>query len=92
MSYALDFSDDALDGIEYHKKSGNLVVLKKLNILLNELTEHPRTGTGKPEVLKHDLSGSWSRKITNKHRLVYKINDEKLIVNILLTSGHYSDK
>ena len=34
MSYALDFSDDALDGIEYHKKSGNLIVLKKLNTLL----------------------------------------------------------
>ena len=44
--------------------------------LLDELREHPRTGTGKPEPLSGDRSGQWSRRITQKHRMVYSIEDE----------------
>jgi len=68
------------------------MALKKLDILLNELREHPKTGTGKPEMLRNRLSGLWSRRITDKHRLIYEINDEMVNVIILNTYGHYSDK
>lgn len=57
MSFHLDFSDQAKSEIDDHKKAGNKAVLKKLLNLLNELSEHPFEGTGKPEALKHNLSG-----------------------------------
>jgi len=87
MSYFLDFSKKAHNDIEFHKKTGNLPVLKKLDILLNELTEHPFTGTGKPEVLKHNLNGFWSRRINKEHRLVYKVINDS--VQIFSAKGHY---
>ena len=63
MSFHLDFSQQAINDIDYHKKSGNKTILNKISVLLNELTEHPFEGTGKPELLKHNLSGCWSRRI-----------------------------
>jgi toxin YoeB len=65
MAFHLDFTDQAKRDIEWHKKSGNKAVLNKLFILLNELMENPFEGTGKPEPLKHQLSGCWSRIILN---------------------------
>lgn len=76
MSFTLEFSETALDDIEKHKKSGDKTVLKKIEKLLNELMEHPTTGTGQPEMLKHDLTGLYSRRINKKHRLIYSINVE----------------
>lgn len=87
MSYEIDFTDKALQDIEFHKKSGNTNVLKKLNKLLNELREHPTTGTGKPELLKHELTGKWSRRINKEDRLVYSITDS--VVYIHSAKGHY---
>ena len=52
MSYTLAFSKTALEDIEKHKKTGDKAVLKKIENLLNELMEHPKTGTGQPEMLK----------------------------------------
>ena len=92
MSYILKFTSDALKDIDYLKKSGNLLILKKLSVLLEELLEHPRTGTGQPEELKYNFSGYWSRRITGKHRLVYRIEEELVSVEIVYASGHYRDK
>ena len=64
---------------------------KKLIKLLNELAEHPRTGTGRPEQLKGDRSGQWSRRITEKHRLVYEIHDTEVVVLVLTSYGHYDE-
>jgi toxin YoeB len=58
-----------------------------LYILFNELTDHPFTGTGKPEPLRYDLSGLWSRRINREHRLVYEVEDN--IVVVLSAKGHY---
>jgi toxin YoeB len=84
------------DNVEYdilrHRMSGARSVLKKINDLLTELEEHPRTGTGKPDYKKYDLRGLWSRRITDTHRLVYDIDDEKMIVVIVSAWGHYNDK
>lgn len=87
MSYELDFSDQAKSDIDFHKKSGNKAVLKKIFVLLNELTEHPFEGTGKPESLKHNLTGLWSRRINLEHRLVYEVVQETVL--IYAAKGHY---
>ena len=92
MSYTLKLTADAIQDIERLKKSGDKATLKKLALLFEELTEHPRTGTGQPEELKHNFSGCWSRRINTKHRLVYRIEEEKITVIILYASGHYMDK
>ena len=90
MEYHLDFTDKANDDIATYKKAGNRVVLNKLLTLLSELTEHPFSGTGKPEPLKHNLSGMWSRRINKEHRLIYEV--EENTVFILSAKGHYYAK
>ena len=92
MSYILEFSLTALEDIERHKKTGDKPVLKKLEKLLNELMEHPTTGTGQPEKLKHDLAGLYSRRINKKHRLVYSIKKQVVTVYVLSAWSHYGDK
>jgi len=92
MSYILEFSKNALEDIEKHKKSGDKPTLRKIEKLLNELLEHPITGTGQPEMLKHDLVGLYSRRINKKHRLVYSINEQIVTVYVLSVWSHYGDK
>ena len=87
MSYFLDFTDKAKQDIDALQKAGNKVVLNKLFTLLVENSEHPFTGTGRPELLKHSLSGCWSRRINREHRLVYNVDEG--IINILSVRGHY---
>ena len=65
---------------------------RKLKRLEAELKEHPRTGTGHPEQLKGDRSNQWSRRITEKHRLVYEIHDTEVVVLVLTAYGHYDDR
>lgn len=89
--YKLEYTDDAREDIELLKKSGDKGVLKKLAKLLTELTEHPTTGTGQIEQLKGNLSGKWSRRINDKHRLVYKVMEETVTVIIVNAYGHYND-
>jgi len=54
--------------------------------------EHPITGTGQPEMLKHDLAGLYSRRINKKHRLVYSIKEQIVLVYVLSAWSHYGDK
>ena len=86
-SYILRFSEQAKEDIRNHKKSGNKAVVNKITLLLEELTEHPFVGTGKPEQLKYELAGLWSRRINQEHRLVYQVFDD--VVVILSAKGHY---
>ena len=72
-------------------KHGESKAFLKLEKLLQELMEHPRTGTGHPEQLK-GRPNQWSRHITKKHRIVYEIIDDKVIVLVLTAYGHYNDK
>ena len=64
--------------------------LERVNALIKETMRHPFTGIGKPEPLKSNLSGWWSRRITREHRLVYKVENKMLI--ILQCRFHYDDK
>jgi toxin YoeB len=65
---------------------------KKLEKLIQEMHVHPYTGTGHPKPLGKNKSGLWSRRITDKHRLIYEVNDDIITVFILSTYGHYGDK
>ena len=68
------------------------MAFKKLSKLVKELEENPKIGTGKPKPLGGDRAGQWSRRITDKHRLVYEIKDEEVLVLVLSSWGHYDDK
>jgi len=89
MIFEIVFTSEALEDIEKLKKTGNKALLKKLYSLVQELKQHPETGTGKPEKLKHYQENAWSRKIDRKHRLVYLIDGSKIVVTVLGTYGHY---
>ncbi|MBT4921529.1 MAG: Txe/YoeB family addiction module toxin [Rickettsiales bacterium] len=58
----------------------NKKVTKKLYLLLEDIEKQPYSGIGKPEPLKHQLSGYWSRRISKEHRLVYTISDSNMII------------
>jgi toxin YoeB len=92
MSYTIELTNEAIEDIERHRRSGDRKILLKIDKLLNELREHPLTGTGKPERLKHFEHPTWSRRISDKHRLIYRIEDQKIIVIVLAFWGHYDDK
>lgn len=92
MIYELKFTPTALEDIKFHKKTGNRALLRKLEVLLLELIEHPTTGTGQPEELRYQQTNCWSRRINDKHRLVYLIKGEIITVIILQAKGHYTDR
>ena len=89
IEYKLEFTQEALDDIEKHKKSGNKPLLKKLEKLLLELKQHPDSGTGQVELLKHYKEETCSRRINNEHRIVYRIKGDVITVLILSVYGHY---
>ncbi len=67
--------DDYIYWQQHDKK-----ILKKINLLLKECQRTPYQGTGKPEKLKENLLGWWSRRITLEHRLVYRVDNNKLVI------------
>jgi len=89
--YIVILSQKAQQDLKELKKS-EPQAYKKARLLIEELAEHPKTGRGKPQLKKYDLEGLFARKITDKHRLVYSINDEIITVDILSARGHYNDK
>ncbi len=54
--------------------------IKRINKLIRDIKRHPEEGIGKPEELRFDLSGKWSRRISQEHRLVYQVTDEMVII------------
>jgi toxin YoeB len=78
----------AQEDLAYWKKTGNKPVLQKIKALLESIIETPFTGIGKPEQLKHNLSGKWSRRITISDRIIYQVVDN--IVYIYSLKGHYN--
>ena len=91
MTYRIDFKEAAQADLVALAKSEPKAFLKA-QALIEELKIHPRTGTGKPEPLKGDKHGRWSRRITDKHRLVYEVNGKEILVLVISAYGHYDDK
>ena len=90
--YIIELTDLAKEQLQKHKKSGNKSNLNKISKIFEDLENHPFTGIGNPEQLKHSLSGFWSRKINQKDRIIYSVNDTLVLVEVISAMGHYSDK
>ena len=86
----IKFMPRAEEDLEYWKSTGNKQVMKRITKLLSDILEHPFTGIGKPEPLKGDLQGLWSRRITDEHRLIYSVSDGMVYVYVLSLRYHYS--
>ena len=75
----LIFSDEAWEDYLYWQEQDRRMVVR-INRLIKETMRDPFSGTGKPEPLKHALSGFWSRRINEEHRMVYKVEDGALLL------------
>ena len=73
------WADEAWEDYLWWRKT-NDKVFQRVNRLIENIQQTPFAGLGKPEPLKHELSGYWSRRITDEHRLVYKIDDSRIII------------
>lgn len=78
--------------LEYWKKTGDKAVMNKITALLKDISEHPYIGIGKPEPLKYELAGKWSRRITSEHRLIYSVHEDTIEVYVLSMRYHYARK
>ena len=63
--------------------------MRKIAALLEDMTAHPYTGIGKPEQLKYGLSGCWSRRINMEHRIIYRVKETEIEVEVLSMRYHY---
>ena len=87
MTFYIEFSDDAKEDILFFQKAGDKSILTKIKMLILTIQESPFSGIGKPEPLKHQFFGLWSRRINREHRMIYKV--EKELITILSLKGHY---
>lgn len=92
MAYIIKLEPKAIKDIVELKKVGNKAVITKIEKILMELQEHPKTGTGQVEALKDNLSGFWSRRINKFDRLIYTIEEDIVTVIVISAKGHYGDK
>ncbi len=83
------FTQAAVADLEYWQKSGNKMIQQKITALLLDIKEHPFTGIGKPEALRFKLSGCWSRRVSQEHRIVYRLANEST-VEVLSCRFHYT--
>ena len=75
----LVFAEKAWEDYLYWQRTDKKI-LKRINALIKDIAREPFEGIGKPEPLKHALSGYWSRRINDEHRVVYKIHDGSLFI------------
>ena len=75
----LFFSENAWDDYLYWQKTDRKI-LKRINTLIKDIQRSPFEGIGKPEPLKHGLSGYWSRRINDEHRLIYQVESDALLI------------
>ncbi len=75
----LIFADHAWDDYLYWQKTDKKMV-KRINSLIKDIQHSPFEGIGKPEPLKHALSGYWSRRINDEHRIIYKVDSESVYI------------
>jgi toxin YoeB len=80
------FHPQALDDYLYWQQTDK-VMLKRINLLIRDIQCEPFSGLGKPEPLKFNFSGYWSRRIDDEHRVVYKVEEDEVILAQL--RGHY---
>lgn len=82
------FTEDAWEDYLYWQTQDKKI-LKRINQLLQDIERNGYNGIGKPEPLQGDLSGFWSRRIDDEHRIVYRVTEDR--VEIIQCRGHYDD-
>ncbi|MDR7208877.1 Txe/YoeB family addiction module toxin [Flavobacterium piscis] len=90
--FRVEVTKTANKDIEKHIKSGNKISINNIAKILIDLGKNPYEGFGNPEPLKFEYSGFWSRRINQKDRLIYKVEEEIVTVFVVSVMGHYSDK
>lgn len=83
------YTERALKERDFWKKSGDKKIQKRISLLLEAIILDPEKGIGKPEMLRENLSGFWSRRITQIHRLVYSVDLEAQKIVIISMRFHY---
>lgn len=85
------YTPQAVEDLNYWKKTGNKSIQKKIEKLIIAIQKNPFGGIGKPEPLRYELAGSWSRRITKEHRIVYEVYEYNKIVILEIQSlkNHY---
>ncbi len=89
MTKQLSFKQKAWEDYLYWQTQDKKT-LKRINQLIKDIQRNPFDGLGKPEPLKNDLSGLWSRRIDDSNRLVYRVSDNT--IEIIQCRAHYSDQ
>ena len=84
--------EQAIADLEYWKKTGNKAIMKKISALLKDISEHPYTGIGKPEALRYELAGKWSRRINSEHRIIYSVHENTIEIYVFSMRYHYEKK
>lgn len=81
------FDEIATNDLKFWKSSGNTKIQKRIEKLIEAIIQSPYKGIGKPEALKHELSGKWSRRINREHRIIYEVDEN--ILRVYSLRGHY---
>lgn len=87
--FRVEIEDLALKHIQLHKKSGDKKTINRIERILFELSEHPYVGIGQPEALKYEMSGFWSRRINQKDRMIYVVDEKIITVTVITAITHY---
>jgi toxin YoeB len=74
------FVDAAISDLEFWKESSDKKIIQRISQLIESILKTPFKGIGKPEPLKHNLSGYWSRRINREHRIVYRVENNHIII------------
>ena len=86
MKRKLTFADEAWDDYLYWQDTDRSM-LRRINQLIKDIRRSPYEGIGKPEPLKHQLAGWWSRRIDSEHRILYRVTEQAIEISIL--RNHY---
>jgi len=90
--FKLKIEELAEKHLKQHFKSGDKASIKKIEKILVELSEIPYSGIGNPERLRYELAGFWSRRINQKDRMIYKVEENIVTVFVISAMGHYGQK
>ncbi|KAF2342784.1 Txe/YoeB family addiction module toxin [Flavobacterium tistrianum] len=90
--FRIEIKELAKKNIIQHYKLGDKKSIKNIEKILLELSETPFEGSGNPEPLKYELTGFWSRRINQKDRMIYDLEDDTVTIFVVSAKGHYSDK
>lgn len=90
-TYGSNLCSQSVGRLGFLEKSGNKAIQKRIQQVIHAIQENPFEGIGKPEPLKYELVGKWSRRINKEHRIIYAVSDEGTvqILHIMSLKGHY---